>query len=207
METGSESGGLYYMYCCPSGTTLSKSNLAKYFVSKITWHSRLGHLAEQALNILKDSLQFNTLYLPPCEICHKAKQTRESFPLSKTHTSTLGDLLHLDVWGPYRVSTVDGFKYFLTVVDDFTRATWVYLLKSKDEVFGLVFSLSKILQDQFSVKIKTIITDNGTEFINNRIKNFVLVKGLCIKPLVLTLHNKMVLWIRSINTSLMLQGL
>lgn len=90
--------------------------MAKYFVSKITWHSRLGHLPKQALNILKDSLQFNMDTLPPCEICHKAKQTCELFSLSNTHTYTLGDLLHLDVWGPYRVSTVDGFKYFLTLL-------------------------------------------------------------------------------------------
>ncbi|KAI3499188.1 hypothetical protein L1887_34981 [Cichorium endivia] len=178
VETGSESGGLYYMSCCPSGTMLSKANLAKCFVSKITWHSRLGHPAEQALNTLKDALQFNIDSLPPCEICHKAKQTRDSFPLSRTHTSTLGELLHLDVWGPYRVSTVDGFKYFLTVVDDFTRATWVYLLKSKDEVFGFIFSLSKILQTQFSVKIKTIRTDNGTEFVNNRMKTFCTNEGI-----------------------------
>lgn len=47
----------------------------------------------------------------------------------------LGDLIHIDVWGPYRVTTYDGFKYFLTIVDDFIMVVWIYLLKSKAEVF------------------------------------------------------------------------
>ncbi|KAI3688864.1 hypothetical protein L2E82_46759 [Cichorium intybus] len=179
VETSSESGGLYYMTCCPSsGTVTSKANLAKYFVSKITWHNRLGHPAEQALNVLKDTLKFTSDTLPPCEVCHKAKQTRDSFSLSQKTTATLGDLLHLDVWGPYKVLTVDGCRFFLTVVDDFTRATWVYLLKSKDEVFSSVFSLFKILQNQFGIKVKVIRSDNGTEFINNRMKMFCTNEGI-----------------------------
>ncbi|GJW27014.1 ribonuclease H-like domain-containing protein, partial [Tanacetum coccineum] len=44
-----------------------------------------------------------------------------------------GDLVHLDLWGPYKVTSSEGFKYFLTVMDDYTRAVWVYLIKSKDE--------------------------------------------------------------------------
>ncbi|GJZ96861.1 ribonuclease H-like domain-containing protein [Tanacetum coccineum] len=43
------------------------------------------------------------------------------------------DLVHLDLWGPYKVTSSEGFKYFLTVMDDYTRAVWVYLIKSKDE--------------------------------------------------------------------------
>ncbi|GJU90676.1 ribonuclease H-like domain-containing protein [Tanacetum coccineum] len=67
------------------------------------------------------------------EVCHKAKQTREPFPLSVHKTKRLGDLVHLDVWGLYRVRSREGFKYFLTVVDDFTRAVWVFLMQSKSE--------------------------------------------------------------------------
>nr|KAJ0191767.1 hypothetical protein LSAT_V11C800422600 [Lactuca sativa] len=96
-------------------------------------HSKLGHPADQALTSLKKVLNFGNESLPPSDVCHRAKQTRESFSLSQ-HTSTqLGELVHLDVWGPYRLASVEGFKYFLTVVDDFTRATWVFLLKSKTE--------------------------------------------------------------------------
>ncbi|XP_071718028.1 uncharacterized protein [Rutidosis leptorrhynchoides] len=53
---------------------------------------------------------------------HPAKQTREPFPLSENKSVMLGDLLHLDLWGPYKVVSKEGYKYFLTIVDDFTRA-------------------------------------------------------------------------------------
>lgn len=178
VETGNESGGLYYISSSPSGTISTKTNLAKCFVAKITWHSRLGHPAEPALNVLKESLQFSSDILPPCDVCHKAKQTRETFPISQKSTVSLGDLVHLDVWGPYKVLTIGGFKYFLTIVDDFTRATWVYLLKSKDEVFNCFLAFFKVLQNQFGVKIKTIRSDNGTEFVNSHMKNFCITEGI-----------------------------
>lgn len=178
VDTGSESGGLYYMKSCPSGIISSKANSARCFVSKLTWHSRLGHPADPALNVLKNSLNFNSDALPPCEVCHKAKQTRVPFPLSHKTTSSLGDLVHLDVWGPYRVVTVEGYRFFLTIVDDFTRATWVYLLESKEEVFNCVVSFSNVLINQFGAKIKVFRSDNGTEFINNRMKMFCNDKGI-----------------------------
>ncbi|GKA60577.1 ribonuclease H-like domain-containing protein [Tanacetum coccineum] len=63
----------------------------------------------------------------------EAKQTRELFPLSEHKSSVLGELVHLDLWGPYMVVSKEGHRYFLTIVDDFTRAVWVYLLMSKEE--------------------------------------------------------------------------
>ncbi|GKE17237.1 ribonuclease H-like domain-containing protein [Tanacetum coccineum] len=68
-----------------------------------------------------------------CEICQKAKQTRELFPLSDQKSTMLGELVHIDLCGPYKVTSKEEFKYFLTLVDDYTRAVWVYLIKTKDE--------------------------------------------------------------------------
>ena len=148
------------------------------FFSKFVWHSRLGHPADPALNALKDNLNFNNDPLPPCEVCHKAKQTRDPFPLSQHRTKTLGDFIHLDVWGPYRVTSIEGFKYFMTVVDDFTRATWVFLLKSKDEVYSHFVNFSNILKNQFGVSIKVVRSDNGTEFLNKKMEMFCLDNGI-----------------------------
>nr|GEW42670.1 hypothetical protein [Tanacetum cinerariifolium] len=90
---------------------------------------------EPALNVLKDSLQIDKKYnIGCCEICQRDKQTREPFPLSDHTSKSLGDLAHLDLWGPYKVTSYEGFRYFVTVVDDYTRAVWVYLIKSKDEI-------------------------------------------------------------------------
>ncbi|XP_071741113.1 uncharacterized protein [Rutidosis leptorrhynchoides] len=82
-----------------------------------------------------------------------------------------------DVWGPYKVKSEEGFRYFLTVVDDFSRAVWTYLLKTKDNVFDHIESLYNLLFNQFNVKIKTIRTDNGTEFVNKKMKMLLELKG------------------------------
>ncbi|GJU49610.1 putative reverse transcriptase domain-containing protein [Tanacetum coccineum] len=90
-------------YCI---TLISVHKLAKE--NKHDWHCRLGHLVEHVLNVLKESLQFDNkdenVYW---EICQKAKQTREHFPLSDHTSKFLGDLVHLDLWGPYKSDSSD----------------------------------------------------------------------------------------------------
>ncbi|GJW58905.1 ribonuclease H-like domain-containing protein [Tanacetum coccineum] len=93
------------------------------------WYYRLGHPAEPVLNVLQESLQFDdknqNVY---CEICQRAKQTREPFPLSDHTSKFLGDIVHLDLWGPYKVTSskrdvkffedIFPFKDFITGKND-----------------------------------------------------------------------------------------
>nr|GEX05538.1 ribonuclease H-like domain-containing protein [Tanacetum cinerariifolium] len=80
---------------------------------------------DYVLNVFKDSLNFDKSdYTGCCEICQRAKKIREPFPLSDHKSKNLGDLVHLDVWGPYKVASLDVFRFFLTVVYDYTRAVW-----------------------------------------------------------------------------------
>ena len=76
------------------------------------------------------------------------------------HKSTkIGQLVHLDVWGPYRVTNKDGYKYFLTLVDYFGKAVWVYLPRSKAEVSGYLERFIKLIFTQFGEKIKVLRYD------------------------------------------------
>nr|GFB55724.1 ribonuclease H-like domain-containing protein [Tanacetum cinerariifolium] len=110
----------------------------------VFWHQRLGHPANPVLDVLKGSLNLDSQTTPEhlCDTCNKAKQTREPFPLSDHKYSKIDELVHLDVWGPYKITSRDGFRYFLTIVDDFTRAVWVYMLKGKDDVYDSILSYS-----------------------------------------------------------------
>lgn len=106
-----------------------------------------------------------------CPVCPLAKQTRLSFPSSMTRTDNVFDLLHMDVWGPYRFTTHAGFRFFLTIVDDHSRMTWVFLMKFKNEVFGILRNFLVLIQNQFNKCVKKIRSDNETEFFNKDCKS------------------------------------
>ncbi|KAJ0733050.1 putative RNA-directed DNA polymerase [Helianthus annuus] len=174
LVTGRQENGLYFL-------GLSGNNINSCFNSSVLsdmWHSRLGHPSDQVLAVLKNSLGIKSVEHGPCEICHRAKQVRVPFPLSEHKSKGLGDLIHLDVWGPYKLASYEGYKYFLTVVDDFSRTVWCYLLKSKIEVFENIISFYELILTQFKIKIKVFRSDNGTEFVNNKMSMFCKEKGI-----------------------------
>ncbi|XP_071713155.1 uncharacterized protein [Rutidosis leptorrhynchoides] len=84
----------------------------------------LRHPAKPVLDLLKNDLDWKSEpETTICDTCHK---------------------------GPYRITSRDGYKYFLTIVDDFTRAIWVYLLKSKTDVFESFETFTNLLENQFA---------------------------------------------------------
>ncbi|XP_071695532.1 uncharacterized protein [Rutidosis leptorrhynchoides] len=133
--TGKQDGGLYVFDDTHDSSFTASNCVSNCYASCKLWHARLGHPSDQVLNVLKTKLSLKgDLNTEPCEICHKAKQTRLPFPLSEQKTTSLGDLVHLDLWGPFKIQSKEGFKYFLTIVDDYSRAVWIYMLKSKEDV-------------------------------------------------------------------------
>ena len=69
----------------------------------------------------------------------------------------------MDTWGPYHTKTHAGQRFVLTIVDDFTSATWSHLMVTKDETMSLIKSFVKIAQTQFSTQIKVLRSDNALE--------------------------------------------
>nr|GEZ92268.1 hypothetical protein [Tanacetum cinerariifolium] len=76
-------------------------------------------------------------------------------------------LLHMDLYGPMRVESVNGKKYILVIVDDYSRFTWVKFLRSKDETPDFIIKFLKMIQVRLKVPVRRIRTDNGTEFVNH----------------------------------------
>lgn len=77
-----------------------------------------------------------------CDICPQAKKTKSPFPLNEIKSKRAFELIHVDIWVPYKVTTHNGFKYFLTVVDDFSGGTWTFLLSTKSNAFGVLIFFS-----------------------------------------------------------------
>ena len=102
------------------------------------WHRRLGDSLNQPLvhlpNIAIDSSSSQTL----CDVCCCAKHTQAMFPSNNSCTKDKFDLIHCDSWRPCWCSTLSSAKYFLTIVDDFSHAVWVYLMHDKSQTRGLL---------------------------------------------------------------------
>ena len=126
---GKQHNGLYYLAQDQNPaltfTIRKHSNLC---------HQRLGHPSFGPLQILtkiNPAIYFDSKHV--CEICPLAKQTRLSFPSSLISSKAPFDLRHCDIWGPHRINSHFGARYFLTTVDNFTRYTWVHFMGFKSE--------------------------------------------------------------------------
>nr|GFC04827.1 retrovirus-related Pol polyprotein from transposon TNT 1-94 [Tanacetum cinerariifolium] len=81
-------------------------------------------------------------------------------------------LLHMDLCGPMRVESVNGKKYILVIVDDYSRFTWVKFLCSKNETPMFIIKFLKMIQVRLNVPVQRIRTDNGTEFVNQTLRDY-----------------------------------
>ncbi|KAG7539387.1 Reverse transcriptase RNA-dependent DNA polymerase [Arabidopsis suecica] len=170
---GRELNGLYFF----RGVETAAVVTSKVSPSTELWHRRLGHASSKALKLLPFSdIASSAFDSKTCEICIQAKQTRDPFPLSSNKTTFAFELVHCDLWGPYRTTSICGSRYFLTLVDDFSRAVWLYLLPSKQEAPLHLKNFIALVKRQYSTDIKTIRSDNGSEFIC--LSDFFAEKGI-----------------------------
>jgi hypothetical protein len=103
------------------------------------WHRRYAHINYQALPFLRKVVEripeLKSTHEGICKGCALGKNIKKSFPSSNNISKETLDLIHSDVFGPMPVKYLGGDLYYLTFIDDYSRKTWLYLLKSKDEVF------------------------------------------------------------------------
>ncbi|GJZ30511.1 retrovirus-related pol polyprotein from transposon TNT 1-94 [Tanacetum coccineum] len=148
--------------CLMSKATSTKSWL---------WHRRLSHLNFGTINDLTrldlvDGLpKFKYEKDHLCFACERVKSKKASHPpkLVPSDHSKL-ELLHMDLCGPMRVASINGKKYILVIVDDYSRYTWVYFLHSKDETPKIIKKFIAQAQLNYKAKVCKIRTDNGTKF-------------------------------------------
>ncbi|KAL2905464.1 Retrovirus-related Pol polyprotein from transposon TNT 1-94 [Bienertia sinuspersici] len=154
--------GLYFFRRVPKVCAVTDPKISTFEL----WHRRMGHPSDKIIKLvlaLRDS-SCSPFMNKPCEICPQAKQTRDSFPDSDSRASRIFEMIHCDFWGSYRTPSTCGAHYFLTIVDDFSRGVWVYLLNDKTEVYSSFCSFFAMVKCQFEVNVKYVRSDNGTEF-------------------------------------------
>ncbi|GJT04999.1 retrovirus-related pol polyprotein from transposon TNT 1-94, partial [Tanacetum coccineum] len=148
---------------------LSKASKNKSWL----WHRRLNHLNFGTINDLarKDfvrglpRLKFDKDHLcPACQLGKSKKHTHT--PKTENTNLEVLNTLHMDLCRPTRLQTINGNKFILVIVDDYSRFTWVKFLRSKDETPEFVIKFLKQIQVGLNKTVRYILTDNGTKFVN-----------------------------------------
>nr|GEV33601.1 hypothetical protein [Tanacetum cinerariifolium] len=106
-----------------------------------------------------------------CSTCERGKSKKASHPPKLVSSdNSKSELLHMDLYGPMRVASINGKKYILVIVDDCSRYTWVYFLHSKYETLEIIKKFITQAQLNYKAKVCKIRTDNGIEFQNATLK-------------------------------------
>ncbi|KAK9159402.1 hypothetical protein Syun_005743 [Stephania yunnanensis] len=148
----------------PVVTQISRSSSTP---SIYRWHLRLGHTSTKKLRTLVSGglLGISKFESFNCVHCQLAKQPASSFSLNESINNTPFGLVHSDVWGPAPTSTVNGYRYFVLFIDDYSRFTWIYFLKHRSEISQTYIEFANMIKTQFARSIKIFRTDNALELI------------------------------------------
>lgn len=148
------------------------------------WHMRMGHVNYKSLVMMNKDQMVHGLpkIIPPnvvCDGCLMSKQARKPFPAKANYSATkVLQLVHVDLCGPIQPSTSAGNKYFMLLVDDFSRAMWVFMLKQKDEALDMFKKFRALVEDGDEKKIRVLRSDRGGEFSSKEFVNYCEQSGI-----------------------------
>lgn len=152
---------------------------------KHAWHRRLGH---RDINVLQKisrqelAIGFKLVECgvdEKCECCLEAKLTRSPFPsATEKKTTKILELLHTDVCGPISPPSYGGHRYVMTLIDDYSGYTRVYLMKQKSEAEIKIKQFVAEMGTRFGRKPQVIRSDRGGEYTGNALLNFYKQQGI-----------------------------
>nr|GEZ23956.1 retrovirus-related Pol polyprotein from transposon TNT 1-94 [Tanacetum cinerariifolium] len=160
-----------------SNLKINKSVVANKTKPKNSWGSTSSNVPSSLIECRKGlvrglpKLKFEKEHL--CSACAMGKSTKKSHkPKSEDTNQEKLYLLHMDLCGPMRVESINGKKYIPVIVDDYSRFTWVKFLRSMDEAPDFIIKFLKMIQMRLKVSVHRIRTDNGTEFVNQTLREY-----------------------------------
>ena len=150
------------------------------------WHRRLGHISLGRLKSLVEHHLVSDLVLPivpssvpVCPACMDGKQTRHPFPQTVSSRRSLPlELVHSDLHGPISVPTANGYRYWITFIDDASRYQRVWLLHKKSEAFSAFKQFKSWAEKQTGNALKALRDDKGGEYMSNEWEAFMLEHGI-----------------------------
>ena len=172
-------------------TTTSSDSTSQIVLNTSTssiWHNRLGHIGRKALDYLPSNtigansssskLDNNNTDLENCEVCIKAKLTRNISKEPSTKAESYLDTIYIDIGGPIKPITQRSYRYYITFLDSATRWLDLDLLKSRANIHLVIETFIKRAELQSSSKIKRLHADN--EFKSIELEDLLKNKGIII---------------------------
>jgi hypothetical protein len=149
------------------------------------WHRRLSHLNHADVKLLMDGnlvtgmkFQSSSKPDPICEPCISGKQHRHVNKVATSHATGLLDLTHTDLHGPLPVQSPEGYKYWVTFIDDKSRHFSLMLLKKKSDAFGALKQYKALLETHTGRRMKAVRDDKGGEWMSTAQKRFFAEQGI-----------------------------
>nr|GFB72238.1 putative ribonuclease H-like domain-containing protein [Tanacetum cinerariifolium] len=140
-------------------------------ITRVYFVEGLGHNLFSVGQFYDSDLEFKYHKEHLCPSCEQGKSKRASHPPKPVPNSRPRlHLLHMDLCGPMRIASINGKRYILVIVDDYSRYTWVHFLRSKDEAPAVIIMFLKRITILLQSPVIIIRTDNGTEFKNQVLK-------------------------------------
>lgn len=178
--------GRLYKLASPSNQALVHTEISPCEL----WHRRLGHLHFKILPTLNSIVNgipnLKEKHEGICKGCALGKIANKTFGHSTSRAQEILDLIHSDVCGP-TTKSLGEHLYYVTFIDDLSRKTWVYLLKSKDEVFSKFQEFKAEVENLTERKVKILTSNNGGEYTSKEI--IVFCKEAGIKRELIVLYN------------------
>ncbi|PIL37456.1 transcription factor [Ganoderma sinense ZZ0214-1] len=152
-------------------------------------HRRFAHIPIRAIRELVSRGFITGVKLVPstepnvCEACIRAKSTRKPVPAKREgeRAMAFGDETHSDTWGPARVATLGGRKYYVSFTDDATRYSTVYLMRLKSETFPSYVSYEAWIETHEGVRLKLLNIDRGGEYLSDEFLAHLDSRGVELK--------------------------
>ena len=160
INRGREDRGLFIL-----DPTISRHVACSKVITPFGTHCRLGH---PSLPLLKKLCpQFSSLLSLDCEFCQFAKyHCFSSRPRVNKRAGAPFELVHSNVWGPCPIVSLTGFCYFVTFFDDYSRTTWLYLIKNRSELFSHFRAFYAKIKTRFRTSVQNLRSDNAKEYLS-----------------------------------------
>ena len=160
----------------------ANASSSAYMIESVNlWHGRLGHVNFASIRKLKDLRLINTSEsheTGKCPICVESKFHKKPFKPVEYRTTDLLELIHSDL-ADFRTTTSRGGKnYYVSFVDDYSRFTKIYLIKTKDEAGSMFLKFKAESENQLGKKIKRLRSDRGGEYSDKTLKEFCESNGI-----------------------------